>query len=264
MTELGFKAGRLEPDQIVAAANRAGKKLGVKDVVRFFYRPYLYIDDEKIAAARVDRVKVEQAIADPLTDFEGIALAVATSSLFAQETNPLVGKVRNNHHVSRSGDIYIMQQPYWEQVEFEVPDNWWHNKDYYNVPLDVFMNLVKKGIRDGYTICIGGDVSEAGKSPEHDVFVVPTFDIPSEYIDDNARQFRFSNETTTDDHGVHMVGYLEKEGKDWYLIKDSGSSSRNGNYEGYYFFHEDYVKLKMLGFTIHKDVMGDYINKFSE
>ena len=31
------------------------------------------------------------------------------------------------------------QEPYWEQVEYKVPDNWWHNKDYYNVPLDDFM-----------------------------------------------------------------------------------------------------------------------------
>jgi len=158
----------------------------------------------------------------------------------------------------------LMQQPYWKQVEYEVPDNWWHNKDYYNVPLDVFMDIIKKGIRDGYTICIGGDVSEAGKSAELDVFVVPSFDIPSEYIDENARQFRFSNETTTDDHGVHMVGYMEKEGRDWYLIKDSGSGARNGRYPGYYFFSEDFVKLKMMGFTIHKDAMTEYLKKFAK
>ncbi|OGU58568.1 MAG: peptidase C1 [Ignavibacteria bacterium RBG_13_36_8] len=158
----------------------------------------------------------------------------------------------------------LVQQPYWEQVEYEVSDNWWHNKDYYNVPLDVFMEIIKKGIRNGHTICIGGDVSEPGKNPELDVFMVPSFDIPTEYIDENARQFRFSNETSTDDHGVHMVGYLQKDGKDWYLIKDSESSSRNGNNVGYYFFSEDYVKLKMLGFTIHKEVLGDLLDKFKE
>jgi len=32
--------------------------------------------------------------------------------------------------------ISILQQPYWEKVEYEVPDNWWHNKDYHNVPLN--------------------------------------------------------------------------------------------------------------------------------
>jgi hypothetical protein len=113
MTELGYKAGRLDPDQIAAAANKAGQKFGVEKFVRFFYRPYLYLNDEKIAAAKLDRVEVEQAIADALTDTEGIALAVAGSRLSAQPTNPIVELVRNNHHVTRSGDIYIIQEPYW-------------------------------------------------------------------------------------------------------------------------------------------------------
>ena len=113
MTELGYKTGRLEPDQIVATANKVGQKFGIDEVVRFFYRPYLYLNNEKIAAAKLDRTKVEIAIADALTDFDGIALAVANSRLSAQQTNPLIRKVRNNHHISRSGDIYIIQEPYW-------------------------------------------------------------------------------------------------------------------------------------------------------
>jgi arylsulfatase A-like enzyme len=113
MTEVGYKAGRLEPDQIVATANEVGQKFGIDEVIRFFYRPYLYLNDEKIAAAKLDRTKVELAIADALTDFDGIALAVGSSRLSAQQSNPLINKVRNNHHVSRSGDIYIIQDPYW-------------------------------------------------------------------------------------------------------------------------------------------------------
>ncbi len=55
MTELGYKAGRLDPEQIAAAANKVGQKFGVDEIVRFFYRPYLYLNDEKIAAAKLDR-----------------------------------------------------------------------------------------------------------------------------------------------------------------------------------------------------------------
>ena len=72
------------------------------------------------------------------------------------------------------------------------------------------------------TVSIGGDVSEPGFDRDTQCAVVPDFDIPSAYINDDARQFRFSNQTTTDDHGMHLVGYMEKDGKDWYLIKDSG------------------------------------------
>lgn len=158
------------------------------------------------------------------------------------------------------------QEPYWNQVEYKVPDNWWHNKDYYNVPLDIYMDIIKKAIRNGYTMSIGGDVSESGFSRETQVALVPTYDIPSEYIDEDARQFRFSNQTTTDDHGMHLIGYVEKDGKDWYLIKDSSSGSRNNNHDvpefGYYFFSSDYVKLKMMGFTIHKDAVKDILKKF--
>jgi len=113
MTELGYKVGRLNPDEIVAAANKVGQKFGVDEIVRFFYRPYLYLNDEKIAAAKLDHTKVEHVIADALTDLEGIAIAVASSRLSVQGTNPLLKQVRNNHHGSRSGDIYIIQEPYW-------------------------------------------------------------------------------------------------------------------------------------------------------
>ncbi len=162
--------------------------------------------------------------------------------------------------------LSIMQQPYWTQVEYEVPDNWWASEDYYNVPLDVFMDIVKTSIRNGYTCSIGGDVSEAGFNRGSQVALVPDFDIPSEYINEEARQFRFSNETTTDDHGMHLVGWLNQDGKDFYLIKDSSSGSRNNDENakefGYYFFSEDYVKLKMMGFTIHKDAVPQkYLKK---
>jgi bleomycin hydrolase len=158
------------------------------------------------------------------------------------------------------------QQPYWEQVEYEVPDNWWHSKEYYNVPLEVFMKALKEAVKKGYTVAIGGDVSEPGFSRETNTALIPDWDIPSEYINDDARQFRFTNHTTTDDHGMHLVGWLEKDDQMWYLIKDSSSGSRNvgeGDKKfGYYFFSSDYVKLKMMDFAVHKDAVKDILKKF--
>ena len=158
------------------------------------------------------------------------------------------------------------QEPFYTQVEYKVPDNWWHSKEYYNVPLDGFMSAIKSVVRDGYTVSIGGDVSEPGFDRSTQCAVIPDFDIPSGYINDDARQLRFSNRTTTDDHGMHLVGYLEKDGKDWYLFKDSGSGSRNNDPKakefGYYFVSEDYVKLKMMDFMVHKDAVKDLLMKF--
>ena len=165
--------------------------------------------------------------------------------------------------------LSFKQKPYWQQVEYTVPDNWWHSADYYNVPLDPYMDALKKAIRSGYSVCIGGDISEAGFSSSTQCAMVPDFDIPAAYINDDARAFRFANSTTTDDHGMHLVGYVENfngQGKDWYLVKDSGSGSRNNDVKapefGYYFFSEDYIKLKIMGFTVHKDAVKELLNKF--
>jgi len=163
----------------------------------------------------------------------------------------------------------VKSEPYWNKVEYKVPDNWWHSKEYYNVPLDVFMSILKESIHNGYTLSIGGDVSEAGFLRSTNVALVPSFDIPSAYIDENARVFRFLNGSTTDDHGMHLMGYYtDKMGKDWYLIKDSSSGSRNNDESapefGYYFFSSDYIKLKMMGFTANKDVLNKYMDKFNK
>ena len=148
-----------------------------------------------------------------------------------------------------------MQQPYDKFVEYEVPDNWWKNADYFNIPLDEFMSVLKNAVKNGYTVSIGGDVSEPGIDSWNKVAMIPTFDIPSDYIDEYARQFRFTNQTTTDDHGIHLLGMTTKNGKDWFLIKDSGAGSKNVEPRGYYYYSDDYIKLKMMNYTIHKDAL---------
>lgn len=160
--------------------------------------------------------------------------------------------------------ISLKQSPYYELCEYTVPDNWWHDSSYHNVPLDVYMGIIKNAIRNGYTIVIGGDVSEAGIDAYAKAAIIPTFDIPPEYIDEDAKQFRFSNGTTEDDHGIHLIGYLNKNGKDWYLIKDSGAGAFNVGDKGYFFYHEDYVKLKIVDFMIHKDAVKDVLTKFKK
>lgn len=158
--------------------------------------------------------------------------------------------------------LSILSQPYNEKAIYDVPDNWWLSKDYYNISLDEFMEALKSAAKKGFTFTLSGDVSEAGYDSWAEVAMVPTFDIPSEYIDEHARQFRFSNGTTTDDHGIHAVGYKEHNGKMWFLIKDSGAGSRNGANKGYYFYHEDYIKLKMMSFMVHKDAVEQFLKRF--
>jgi bleomycin hydrolase len=159
--------------------------------------------------------------------------------------------------------LSLSDRPVYAWSEYDVEDNWWHSKEYFNLPLDVYMQTIKKLIRSGYTIEIGGDVSEPGIEGHVGIAVVPTFDIPPEYIDESARILRYKNGATGDDHGIHLVGYAEKEGKDWYLIKDSGSGSRNNSHSGYYFYHEDFVKLKMLSIMVPRSAIPEIAAKMT-
>jgi len=152
--------------------------------------------------------------------------------------------------------------PFYTQAEFKVPDNWWHDASYYNVPLADWYGAIKAAVRAGYTLALGGDVTEPGYNGFENAAVVPTFDIPQAYIDQSARELRFANRSTQDDHGVHLVGYTTVAGRDWFLIKDSARSSRWGKFEGYYFYRDDYVRLKMLTFTVHRDAIKDLLAKF--
>jgi predicted AlkP superfamily pyrophosphatase or phosphodiesterase len=113
MSELGYKVGRLNLTKLEVTANEVGKEFGIDEVLRLFYRPYLYLDEEKIGGADADTAEVAQAIAEALTAIDGVSLAVATGSLTDQNDHPLLAQIRNNQHVSRSGDIYIVQEPYW-------------------------------------------------------------------------------------------------------------------------------------------------------
>lgn len=154
--------------------------------------------------------------------------------------------------------------PFYAKGSYDVPDNWWHSADYYNVPLDEWYDSLVAAIRAGYSVAIGGDVSEPGINGFEDAAVIPSFDIPQAYIDQSSREFRFYNRTSTDDHGIHLVGTTTTpDGHRWFLIKDSARSSRWGKFSGYYFFRDDFVKLKMLTYTVHKDAVRRLLEKFA-
>jgi len=152
--------------------------------------------------------------------------------------------------------------PFYTKGIFDVPDNWWHDDNYHNIPLDEWCGVIQKAMESGYTICIGGDVSEPGYFGPEDAAFIPSFDIPQEYINQDAREYRIQNGSTEDDHGIHMIGYTKVGNYNWYLIKDSARGSRQGQFKGYYMYREDYPRLKMLTFSVHKDVVKDILKKF--
>ncbi|MBU8871602.1 MAG: hypothetical protein KOO60_12120 [Gemmatimonadales bacterium] len=146
-----------------------------------------------------------------------------------------------------------MNEPFHTRVLLDVEDNWRRKEDYLNLPLDEFYQVIKESVQAGYTLSIGGDNSEAGMDGKFDTAIIPEWDIPLKYINQGSREFRIANRTTGDDHGVHIVAFKPLGDRDWFLIKDSNRSSRLGEHKGYYFWSGDYIQLKMLSFTVHKD-----------
>jgi bleomycin hydrolase len=146
-----------------------------------------------------------------------------------------------------------MSQTYNQKGELVEPDNWWFSHEYYNVSLDDFMLVIINSIKAGYSLCICGDVSEPGFDRISQCGMIPTFDIPSAYIDENAREMRLTNGSTTDDHCMHLIGYQEKDGVYWFVLKDSGSGAFDGKQKGYRFVSADYIKLKMMNVLVYKE-----------
>ncbi|MCK4304354.1 MAG: peptidase C1 [Candidatus Eisenbacteria sp.] len=149
--------------------------------------------------------------------------------------------------------VSTIKEPFGEWILFDVHDNWRRLEDYLNLPLDDFYSVIKSAVTSGYTVSICGDVSEPGLDGMEDAAVIPTWDIPPEYIDQSSREYRIEYGITGDDHGVHAVGFLRHNGRDWFLVKDSNRSSRLGKFKGYYFYDGDYIRLKMLAGMVHKD-----------
>jgi bleomycin hydrolase len=157
--------------------------------------------------------------------------------------------------------ISFAYAPFYTRSEYKVPDNWWHCANYFNLPLYEFPLALLRALRRGYTAVLAVDFTEPGYSGENGIAVIPSFDIPQNFIDQSSREYRFTAGVSTDDHAVHCVGY--KEGKEiWYLIKDSWENAYWSEHKGYFFYRDDYIRLKCLMFMVHQDAVKEVLAEF--
>ena len=185
---------------------------------------------------------------------------------FSWEGKTFTPRAFADEYLGINPDDYVsvmstLSVPFYTQAEFKAYDNWWHDSSYYNVPLDVWYTSLREAVRKGYSLTIGGDVSEPGVNGFVDAEVVADYDIPQKFINQDSREFRIYDGTTGDDHGVHVVGYTKIAGRDWYLTKDSSSRARFGKHEGYMFIRDDFIRLKILTYTVHKAALGRILNQ---
>jgi bleomycin hydrolase len=164
------------------------------------------------------------------------------------------------------------------KCQLAIPDNYnWG--DSYNVGLDDLMATVSNALDNGYTVAWGADVSEKGFSFKNGIALVPedlstiqvsgkdnrnyndagadrnsnAFLSPTKEVSVTAelRQKGYDNKTTTDDHGMHIVGmYKDQNGTNYLLVKNSWGT---GNYpKGYLYVSEQYFRLKTINIYLHK------------
>lgn len=112
--DLGYDAGRIYSDEVLSHAKELSADLfDGSDLVKDFFRPYLYLDRAAMDEKGLDYGTVTAAIASGLAKMPGIGGAVTSQALGIQTSNPQTKAILHNHHKQRSGDIYIYQQPYW-------------------------------------------------------------------------------------------------------------------------------------------------------
>ena len=175
--------------------------------------------------------------------------------------------------------------PYYEAFELEVPDNWEHAR-MYNLPLDELIAVTDHALRNGYTVCWDGDVSEKGFSFKNGVAINPevkkiedysTTDrsrfekmdegerleevykfekpFPEVQVTPEIRQEGFEAFVTTDDHLMHLTGIAkDQNGTKYYITKNSWGTERN-TFGGYLNMSESFVRAKTIYIMVHKDAI---------
>ena len=118
MTSLGMEAGRFDFTYFreQGPLNKVLlERFGRDDLIATHNHPYLYLNVDAIAEAKLDIEDVEQFIAKEVMKIPGIAFAQTRSDLLAGRiaNAPLQIQIRRNFHPSRSGHIHMIQEQYW-------------------------------------------------------------------------------------------------------------------------------------------------------
>jgi bleomycin hydrolase len=175
----------------------------------------------------------------------------------------------------------------YKKCQLAIPDNWAWGESY-NVGLEDLFEACETALKNGFTLAWGADVSEKGFSFKNGLAIVPedpstievkgkdnknfsdagadkssnAFVTPQKEVNitPEIRQKGYDNKTTTDDHGMHIVGiYKDQKGTKYLLVKNSWGTS---NYpKGYLYVSEAYFKYKTINIYLHKDGISSALKK---
>ncbi|AWK03785.1 aminopeptidase [Flavobacterium crocinum] len=156
--------------------------------------------------------------------------------------------------------------PYYQKTTMMVPDNWSLDQ-VYNVKLNDMTDVIDNALKKGYTVAWATDVSEKTFSWKNGVAYVATKKFDDMTAEEKAdlfngpkaepeitpemRQAAFDNYTTTDDHGMHIIGLAKDQtGKEYYIVKNSWGETND--YKGFLFVTKNFVKYKTTALMVNK------------
>jgi bleomycin hydrolase len=177
----------------------------------------------------------------------------------------------------------FMDYPYYEPAVLEIPDNWsWAES--YNVPLEILESVVDTALFKGFSVAWAADISEDGFSFKKGFALVPsilyapesvresikwkkksedeknelifslTNPVEEVHVTPELRQQAFDNYSTTDDHGMHIVGLAkDKSGRQFYYVKNSWGT--DNPYNGYLFVSKPYFQYKTISIMLNKEAL---------
>lgn len=157
-------------------------------------------------------------------------------------------------------------KPYYKKTMLMVPDNWSFDM-VYNVKMNDITDIIDNALNKGYTVAWATDVSEKYFSWKNGVAYVPEKEYddmsdeekkemfngpkPERVITSEMRQESFDNYSTSDDHGMHIVGLAKDlSGREYYIVKNSWGTTND--YKGYLYVTKAYVKYKTTAFLLNK------------
>jgi bleomycin hydrolase len=165
--------------------------------------------------------------------------------------------------------------PFYTQFVLEVPDNW-SAGSCYNLPLDEFMQVIDNAVTSGYSVAWASDMSDKGFSMKQGVAIIPEKNWnemteeesskvfngphPEKVITQALRQKEFDNYSTTDDHGMHIVGLaVDQAGETFYKVKNSWGVM--GKYDGFIYVSKPFVLLRTTNCMVNKKAIPQAIAK---
>jgi bleomycin hydrolase len=177
------------------------------------------------------------------------------------------------------GDYVLLtsfsHHPFYGQCMLELPDNWAAGL-FYNLPLSDFMEIIDNSLNNGFSVAWASDMSDKGFSMKQGVAVIPEKNWnemseeeasnvfkgphPEKIITQELRQKEFDNYSTTDDHGMHIVGLAtDQAGNTFYKVKNSWGIT--GKYDGFLFVSKAFIMLRTTNIMVNKNAIPEAIAK---